>query len=84
MVPRDHGKGLKIDASFMIAQLSFTFIQIWAVIGVFIFTGLSAVWFGRLEDHIVETAGSALAIDLYFLSINLSIVIFISSGTNGS
>jgi hypothetical protein len=67
----------------MITQLSFTFIQVWAVIGLFIFTGLSIVWFGRLEDHLIETTGPALAIDLYFLSINLSIVIFILSGMNG-
>lgn len=68
----------------MITQLSLAFIQVWAVIGLFIFTGLSVVWFGRLEDHLVETTGPALAIDLYFLSINLSVVIFILSGTNGS
>jgi len=68
----------------MIAQLSFEFIRIWAVIGLIIFTGLAVVWFGRLEDHLVETTGPTLAIDLYFLSINLSIVIFILSGTNGS
>ncbi len=68
----------------MITQLSFAFIQVWAVIGLFIFTGLSIVWFGRLEDHLIETTGSALAIDLYFLSINLSIVIFILTGRNGS
>jgi hypothetical protein len=68
----------------MITQLSLAFIQVWVVIGLFIFTGLSVVWFGRLEDHLVETTGPALAIDLYFLSINLSVVIFILSGTNGS
>lgn len=68
-------------AVIMITQLSFEFIQIWAVIGLFIFTGLSVVWFGRLEDHLAQTTGPALAIDLFFLSINLSIPIFILSGT---
>lgn len=67
----------------LIARLPFAFIKIWAVIGLFIFMGLSAFWFGQLEDYLDESTGPALAIDLYFLSINLSIGLFILSGVNG-
>ncbi len=67
----------------LVTELPFTFIRIWGAMGLFIFMGLSIVWFGRLEDHQEESAGPSQAIDLFFLSINLGIVIFILTGSSG-
>ena len=56
------------------------FTTVWAGAGVLIFTGLAAAWFSSLESQMDAQPGPALAVDLFFLFINLTIAIRVLFG----
>jgi hypothetical protein len=51
------------------------FTTAWAGAGVLIFTGLAAAWFASLESQLDDQSGPALAADLFFLFLNLTIAL---------
>ncbi len=51
------------------------FTTAWAGAGVLIFTGLAAAWFSSLESQLDDQSGPALAADLFFLFLNLTIAL---------
>lgn len=55
------------------------FTTAWAGAGVLIFTGLAAAWFSSLESQLDTQPGAALAVDLFFLFMNLTIALRVFS-----
>ena len=55
------------------------FTTAWAGAGVLIFTGLAAAWFSSLESQLDAQPGPALAADLFFLFLNLTIALRVFS-----
>ncbi len=55
------------------------FTTAWAGAGVLIFTGLAAAWFSSLESKLDTQSGPALAADLFFLFLNLTIALRVLS-----
>lgn len=51
------------------------FTTAWAGAGVLIFSGLAAAWFASLESKLDSQSGQALAVDLFFLFLNLTIAL---------
>ncbi|MFA9403727.1 MAG: hypothetical protein ACERKY_11765 [Anaerolineales bacterium] len=51
------------------------FTTAWAGAGVLIFSGLAAAWFASLESKLDTQSGPALAVDLFFLYLNLTIAL---------
>jgi hypothetical protein len=51
------------------------FTTAWAGAGVLIFSGLAAAWFASLESKLDSQSGPALAVDLFFLFLNLTIAL---------
>ncbi|MFV9675956.1 MAG: hypothetical protein ACNYZI_11320, partial [Anaerolineales bacterium] len=51
------------------------FTTAWAGAGVLIFSGLAAAWFSSLEPQMDTQSGAALAVDLFFLFLNLTIAL---------
>ena len=51
------------------------FTTAWAGAGVLIFSGLAAAWFASLESKLEPQSGPALAVDLFFLYLNLTIAL---------
>jgi len=56
------------------------FTTAWAGAGVLIFSGLAAAWFSSLESQLDAQPGAALAADLFFLFLNLTIAIRVLFG----
>ena len=50
-----------------------TWIRAWAVGGLVIYAGLSAAWFAGLDPRAPDPSGTAWAIDIYLLGLNLAI-----------
>jgi hypothetical protein len=55
------------------------FTTAWAGAGVLIFSGLAAAWFSSLESQLDAQPGPALAADLFFLFLNLTIALRVFS-----
>jgi hypothetical protein len=55
------------------------FTTAWAGAGVLIFSGLAAAWFASLESKLDTQSGPALAVDLFFLFLNLTIALRVLS-----
>ncbi|MEA1976715.1 MAG: hypothetical protein U9N80_02305, partial [Chloroflexota bacterium] len=55
------------------------FTTAWAGAGVLIFSGLAAAWFASLESKLIVQPGAALAADLFFLFLNLTIALRVLS-----
>ena len=55
------------------------FTTAWAGAGVLIFSGLAAAWFASLESQLDAQPGAALAVDLFFLFLNLTIALRVLS-----
>jgi len=55
------------------------FTTAWAGAGVLIFTGLAVAWFSSLESQLDAQPGPALAVDLFFLFLNLTIALRVLS-----
>jgi len=55
------------------------FTTAWAGAGVLIFSGLAAAWFASLESNLDTQSGPALAVDLFFLFLNLTIALRVLS-----
>jgi len=60
-------------------RLDPVFTTAWAGAGVLIFTGLAAAWFSSLESQLDTQPGAALAVDLFFLFMNLTIALRVFS-----
>jgi len=60
-------------------ELDPVFTTAWAGAGVLIFTGLAAAWFSSLESQLDAQPGAALAVDLFFLFLNLTIALRVLS-----
>ena len=60
-------------------RLDPVFITVWAGAGVLIFAGLAAAWFASLESQLDAQPGAALAVDLFFLFMNLTIALRVFS-----
>ena len=56
------------------------FITAWAGAGVLIFAGLAAAWFAALEPQLDVQPRAALAVDLFFLFINLVVALRVLMG----
>ncbi len=56
------------------------FTTAWAGAGVLIFSSLAAAWFSSLESQLDAQPGAALAADLFFLFLNLTIAIRVLFG----
>jgi len=63
---------------FLGADPAFT--TAWAGAGVLIFAGLTAAWFAVLELQLDTQPGAALAVDLFFLSLNLTVAVRVLLG----
>jgi len=63
--------------AFMDLDPAFT--TAWAGAGVLIFSGLAAAWFSSLESQLDAQPGAALAADLFFLFLNLTIALRVLS-----
>ena len=59
--------------------LDSVFTTAWAGAGVLIFSGLAAAWFSSLESQLDAQPGPALAADLFFLFLNLTIALRVFS-----
>lgn len=51
------------------------FTTAWAGAGVLIFAGLAVAWFASLESQLDAQPGAALAVDLFFLFLNLTVAV---------
>lgn len=49
----------------------------WSAVGLVLFTGLAAVWFSNLEDHLRNPSSVSSAINIYLIGINLGIAALI-------
>ena len=67
-------------AGIALLDLDPVFVTVWAGAGVLIFAGLAAAWFASLEPRLDAQPGAALAVDFFFLSLNLTVVIRILLG----
>ena len=56
------------------------FTTAWAGAGVLIFTGLAVAWFSSLESQLDAQPGPALAVDLFFLFLNLTVALRVLLG----
>lgn len=56
------------------------FTTAWAGAGVLIFAGLAAAWFASLEPQLDAQPGAALAVDLFFLFLNLTVAVRVLFG----